>query len=261
MNPLLDLGARLVIGHRGNAAHAPENTVESFRQALALGADAIEFDVRITRDGVPVVIHDETLERTTGRPEPVAALSASELARVDAGATFTTDGATYPYRGRGITVPPLADVLAEFRGVPKIIEVKTPAAVQAIGDALRSAAALGEVVVASSLDAAVKPFRDGSTATGASTMDVVRLLPRVLLPGGPRALPYEAICIPREHKGVPLPVKQLARLVRHAGVTTHVWTINDPRVAVRLWRSGVQGIISDDPATMIAARSRLSLQS
>src|SRR5690348_17493770 len=92
MHPLLSLDARPVVGHRGNSAHAPENTIESFDQAVALGVDALEFDVRVSRDGIPVVIHDPTLARTVGRRVAVAALSAAELATADAGAAFTRDG-------------------------------------------------------------------------------------------------------------------------------------------------------------------------
>lgn len=258
MNVLLDLDARLVVGHRGNAAHAPENTIESFRQAIALGADAVEFDVRVTRDGVPVVIHDESLERTTGRPELVASCLHAELGQFDAGATFTATDASRPYQGRGITVPTLASVLEELRGVPKIIEVKVPEAVEATRRAIRAAGALAEVVVDSSDDAAVIPFRDGTLATGASMMDVVRLLPLAVLGAAGRKLSYEAICIPRSYNGIPIPVRRLARLARRSGVATHVWTINDPAVAVRLWGAGVQGIITDDPATMLRARQALS---
>jgi glycerophosphoryl diester phosphodiesterase len=258
VNPLLDLSARLVIGHRGNAARAPENTIVSFDQALALGADALEFDVRVTRDGVPVVIHDESLLRTAGRSELVAALPLTEVASADAGATFTIDGSTVPYAGRGITVPTLAAVLDRYAGVPKIIEVKVPAAVESTRLAIRAAGAEREVLVDSSDLLAVLPFRDGTVATGPSMSELARLLPRVLLPGGPSTLPYESICIPRVYNGMPIPVRQLARLVRRAGVTTHVWTINAPDVAVRLWRSGVQGIISDDPATMIGARRTMT---
>lgn len=259
MNPLLDLTAQLVIGHRGNAAHAPENTIESFRQAVSLGADAIELDVRVTRDGVPVVIHDPSLARTAGSSQLVAELSLAEIQRADAGATFSTDGgAHFPFRGRGLTVPTLATVLDEFRGIPKIIEVKLPAAVDATRRALQAAGALSEVLVDSGDDAAVVPFRDGSLATGSSMTDVLRLLPRALLPGGPPALPYESICIPRWYNGIPIPVRQLARVVRHAGVTTHVWTINSPAVALRLWKAGVQGIITDDPGRMLEARRQRS---
>ncbi len=75
MHLLLDPARRPVVGHRGNRAHAPEDTVESFAQALALGVDAIEFDLHLTRDGVPVVIHDPTLDRTTDRSGAVADLT------------------------------------------------------------------------------------------------------------------------------------------------------------------------------------------
>lgn len=258
MNALLDLDARLVIGHRGNSAHAPENTLESFRRAIALGADALELDVRVTRDDVPVVIHDASLARTAGNPSFVATLSLAEVQRADAGFTFSRDnGVTFPFRGRGLTIPTLAAVLEEFPKVPKIIEVKVPQAVDAARRALRAADALGEVLVDSGDEAAVRPFRDGTVATGSSMMDVLRLLPLTLLPRGPRALPYEAICIPRWYNGIRIPVRRLARVVRHAGVTTHVWTINAPDVAIALWRAGIQGIISDDPGVMITARGSL----
>ena len=131
-NPLTDLGARLVIAHRGNAADAPENTIESFAQALALGADALELDVRVTRDAVPVVIHDPTLYRTTGQRDLVADMTAAQLSHADAGATFSKDaGMSFPYRARGLTVPTLAAVLERFADVPLLIEVKVPEAVDA----------------------------------------------------------------------------------------------------------------------------------
>ena len=100
MNPLLDPAARLVIAHRGSSAEAPENTLPAFEAAVARGADAIELDVRLTADGAPVVIHDATLDRTTDRTGPVAALTLAELRAVDAGWHFTPDlGHTHPYRG------------------------------------------------------------------------------------------------------------------------------------------------------------------
>ena len=71
MNPLLDLAARPVIAHRGSSAEAPENTLPAFEAAVRRGADAVELDVRLTADGAPVVIHDETLDRTTDRTGPV----------------------------------------------------------------------------------------------------------------------------------------------------------------------------------------------
>jgi glycerophosphoryl diester phosphodiesterase len=108
---LLDPRARLVIGHRGNRAHAPENTLASLREAAALGVDAVEFDLRVSRDGVLVVMHDATLDRTTDDSGPVAARTAAELGRIDAGARFTADGGrTFPWRGRGACISTFDEV-------------------------------------------------------------------------------------------------------------------------------------------------------
>lgn len=257
-NALTALDGRFVIGHRGNAAHAPENTLESFRQAAALGVDAIELDVRVTRDGVPVVIHDPTLGRTTDRGDAVADVSLLGLRGADAGAMFTPDaGATFPYRGRGLTIPTLREVIDATPGIPLLIEVKEPEAGSAIVDVLRLARASERVVAASMQREAVLPLRAANLATGASAMDVVALWSLLIRGRAPRSLPYAALCIPRVYGGLPLPVAGLARMAKEAGVATHVWTVDDPRVARKLWRSGVQGIVTNDPATMLHARESL----
>jgi glycerophosphoryl diester phosphodiesterase len=258
-NALTTLDGRFVIGHRGNATHAPENTLESFRQAAALGVDAIELDVRLTRDGVPVVIHDPTLGRTTDRGDAVADISLARLRRADAGAMFTPDaGASFPYRGRGLTIPTLRDVLDVTRGIPLLIEVKVPGAGPAIVDELRQANASGRVVAASMQRDAVVPLREASIATGASAMDVLALWSRLIRGHPPRSLPYAALCIPRVYGALPLPVRGLARMAKEALVTTHVWTVDEPHVAKKLWCSGIQGIVTNDPATMLRVRTRLA---
>ena len=257
-NALTALHGRLVIGHRGNAAHAPENTIESFRQALALGVDAIELDVRLTRDGVPVVIHDPTLGRTTDRNDAVADISFASLRRADAGAAFTPDaGATFPYRGRGLTIPTLREVIDATPGVPLLIEVKVPEAASAIVDVLVDGGASGRAVAASMQRDAILPLRAAHLATGASAMDVLSLW-LLLLRGETRpVLPYTALCIPRVYGWLPIPVAGLARLAKAAGVATHVWTVDDPAAAQKLWRSGVQGIVTNDPAMMLRLRAQL----
>ncbi len=109
MNALLDPAAKLVIAHRGNSAFFPENTLEAFQQGMALGADALEFDVRLSRDGRAVVIHDATLERTTNGSGAVSALTLGELQRLDAGHRFTRDGgSTFPFAGAGSAFRPLS---------------------------------------------------------------------------------------------------------------------------------------------------------
>jgi glycerophosphoryl diester phosphodiesterase len=132
-NPLLDLSARPIIAHRGASGSAPENTLAAFNLAVRQGADAIELDVRLTADGVPVVLHDATLDRTTASVGPLGALSFAGLQAVDAGARYTPDqGRTYPYRGTALRVPALADVLREFSRIPILVEVKEPAAQEAV---------------------------------------------------------------------------------------------------------------------------------
>ena len=84
------------------------------------------------------------------------------------------------------------------------------------------------------------------------------LLPRALFGRAPAKLPYSALCIPPWYRGIPVPVLRLARVARVVGVATHVWTINDPAVAEALWKAGINGIITDDPQTMLDRRSQLA---
>ena len=255
VNVLIDPRARPVVAHRGNSAHAPENTFASYDQALALGADALEFDVRLSREGVPVIIHDATLDRTTSGRGPVAALSLAELQGLDAGAHFTPDnGRTFPYRGRATVIPTLEGLLARYPEVPLLIEVKIPEAAEPTRVLLERFGAVPRTLVDSTIHDAVAPFRGGALATGASLRDVLHLMPSAWLTPPARTLPYAALCIPRWYNGIPVPVARLARAARAAGCVTHVWTVNDPAVAQSLWRHGVNGIITDDPGPMLRLR-------
>src|SRR6187549_1440186 len=91
-----DTSRRRVFAHRGGSALAPENTLAAFELGLRVGADGIELDVHLSADGVPVVVHDPTLERTTNAVGPVAARTAAELARVDAGWHFAGTHGDFP---------------------------------------------------------------------------------------------------------------------------------------------------------------------
>src|SRR5262245_29945224 len=94
-------GVPVAIAHRGGSKRRPENTLVAFSHALSVGVDAVECDVRLSRDGQPVVIHDETLDRTTDRTGRVAALTAAELAQVDAAHHFgAAEG--FPFRAHGV---------------------------------------------------------------------------------------------------------------------------------------------------------------
>jgi glycerophosphoryl diester phosphodiesterase len=255
---LLDPLARPVIGHRGNRAHAPENTLEALLEAVALGADALEFDLRVSSDGQLVVFHDPTLERTTDGRGKVAQHSVAELKRLDAGARFTRDGGrSFPWRGRGITVPTFDEVAEALpRHLPCIIELKTPAATEPLRQAVRRHGLARRIIVAGFDPRSTRPLRGAGFALGASARDVLALLPPALLRRSATPRHVQALCIPQRWKGLPVPIGALARTLRGSGAVQHVWTVNEPAEALQLWRAGVQGIISDDPALMLATRAR-----
>lgn len=254
---LLDPLARPVIGHRGNRAFAPENTLESFLEAVALGADALEFDLHVSRDGQLVVFHDPALERTTDGQGAVDQYSVAELKRLDAGAKFTRDaGRSFPWRGRGVVVSTFDEVVESLpRTLPLIIELKTPTATEPLRRAVRRHGLAARIIVAGFDPKATRPLRGAGFALGAATPDVLALLPPALL--RLRATPrhVQALCIPQRWHGLPVPIGAFARALRGSGTVIHVWTVNDPMQARQLWAAGVQGIISDDPGLMMTARA------
>lgn len=253
---LLDPLARPVIGHRGNRAHAPEDTLPSLGEAVALGVDALEFDLHVSSDGHLVVIHDPTLERTTDETGPVAQRTLSDLRRIDAGYRFTRDGGrSYPWRGRGATIPSFDDVVESLpRELALIVELKTPMAAEPLRAAIRRHGLAHRVIVAGFSAESVAPLRGEGFAIGASMLEVARAIPGALL-GRSHTPSFDALCIPPSHKGIPVPIGALVRSLRASRTVTHVWTINDPAYALRLWKKGVNGIISDDPSAMLAVRS------
>lgn len=254
---LLDPSRRPVIGHRGDRAHAPENTLHSLTQAVALGVDALEFDLHLSREGVPVVMHDPTLDRTTDTSGPVRLRSVADLRAVDAGARFSPDGGrSFPFRGQGIHVPTLEEALEAIPQLPLILELKTVEVARPTLEVLRRTGSLGRVLVGSFLDAALRPFVEAGipVSPGSNTL-TARYLP-ALLGDRPSSLPFQALCIPRFHNVIPVPVRAFAAMMRAAGGATHVWTVNDPAMARRLWSLGVAGIISDDPGLMLRTRTQ-----
>lgn len=255
MNILLDTSARIVVGHRGNRAHAPENTIESFAQAVALGVDAIEFDVHLSADGIPVVHHDPTIVRTTDGSGEISRMTFDELRRVDAGARFTADGGkTFPYRAMGHRIPAFEEVLEAFPSTPLLIEIKAPLASTEVRRILESRRSTDRVLIDSFRPEALRVFDGSGIATGASRDGIVRILVESL--GGRAAGPvdFKAMCTPLSYYGVPLPVKRFARVAASYGVPVHVWTVNDTRVAKDLWLAGITGIVSDDPGAMLKLR-------
>ena len=216
MNPLLDLGARPVIGHRGASGSAPENTLHGLRaRARSSGADAFELDVRLTRDGAPVVIHDATLDRTTDRTGPVRGQTLADLRGADAGCRFTPDGGhTLPFRSTNVRIPTLAEVLWAFPTVPVLIEVKEPEVQEAVRRVLLERNAADRCVLASEDERALESFDEPPFVRGASAAEIWGALPggAPSPPASPRRVP--AALGPGRHRVLPVPTRQFVRAAR-----------------------------------------------
>ncbi len=250
MTILLDLEARPVIGHRGAAAYAPENTLTSFRKALDLGADALELDVRLTRDGRVVVHHDPDLDRCSNGRGPVHRLSAAELNELDAGYHFVDEDGQLPFRGTGVRVPLLGQVIAEFPGVPLLIEVKERQVAGPLAELLENSGAAARSIVAGADWRALTSFRQPPFTLGASERDIARLFFGYARPD-PRCRSY---AVPFRHHRLRIPSRRLVTAAHRRGATVHVWTVDDTRNAWEVWQAGGNGIVTNRPDVIRAAR-------
>ena len=251
-----------LFAHRGASASAPENTLQSFRIAWSLGAPYLELDVHLSADDEIVVIHDNSVARTTGRRGRVENMSSTELRGLDAGHQFTADyGRTYPYRGKGVTIPLLRDVLIEFPDAGLNIELKkTREGVEKrVADLLAEHGASSRVLIASHDHETLARFREvaPSVSTGYSKDEVRDFLGR--LRGGDLAdyrPPGRAFQVP-EYKGLRRVVsKPVIDAVQSFDVEVHVWTVNEPVHMDRLLDWGVDGIMTDDPERAFAKVAR-----
>ncbi len=254
MNPLLDLSAHPIIAHRGASGSAPENTMAAFELALRHGADAFELDVRLTADGVPVLLHDPTLDRTTNHSGPLSATSVAQLSEIDAGARFSPDGQSYPFRGRDVRVPTLRQVLQAFPQVPILLDLKEVAVESAVRQVLLEENAVERCVLASEHLAALRLFREPPFASAAAGREIAALLRTALLRLRPGAVSYKLLSVPVRYRGIRIPTRTFVAAARRLGCPVHVWTVNDPLLAQQLWSVGVAGIVTNFPALIRDAR-------
>lgn len=241
-----------VFGHRGAAGLAPENTLPSFALGLALGADVLELDVHASRDGVIVVIHDPTLERTTDSTGQVREYTLHQLQQLDAGYQCTRDGHDFPYRAQGVRIPTLESLLKLFPLASCNIEVKQaqPPIAAEVVDLLRRLGAQHRVLLAAEDDAIMQDIRRHATdiATSFSAIEVADFVARV------RASNFEnyrpagcALQIPPRYGDIELATAQSVAAAHRCGLEMHVWTINQRDEMERLLQLGVDGIMSDLP--------------
>jgi glycerophosphoryl diester phosphodiesterase len=258
---LRGLAPTLLIAHRGGAALAPENTLAAFESALRdHRADVLELDVHRARDGELVVAHDDTLDRCTDGAGPLAALTSAELARLDAGHHFCPDGVSFPFRGRGVTIPRLADVLRAFPDVRVNVELKPDVAglEDALADVVRACGAAERVCVGSEHDAVAERLVR-------ALPEACHFFPREALTSFVLALkigveppksPYLVLDMPLYYEGSRLIDEAFLTECAWRGKWVNVWTVNDPDEMQALVAERVGGIMTDRPDLLASVLGR-----
>lgn len=249
-----------IIGHRGAAGEAPENTLPSFKRSLEDGAQFVELDIHSSKDGEVVIIHDATVRRTTNGRGRVSRHSLKELKALDAGYRFSADGGkSYPYRGRKIEIPTLKEFFSALPQARAIIEIKQnrPSIVTQVIETVRQADKEEQVLLATEKDQIMREIRNElreqglPIATGFSYGEVADFM--AWLAAGQRdkfAPSGQAFQLPCEYRGMTLVSDQTLNAARELGLEMFVWTVNDIEEMARLLALGVDGIITDFPARL-----------
>lgn len=235
-----------VIGHRGAAGHAPENTLAGFRKAAALGAAWVEFDVALTGDDVPVLMHDETLKRTTDGAGKLAETPYRQVAALDAGAWFGAEFA-------GETVPGLVEAIELLAGLSlsAVVEIKPTA-----GRAHETGTIAARIVAEHWTNAQQAPvIASFETAALAAAREAAPAIPRGF---GLRRMRRDwheqaaALGCRSIHCNHRMLTARRARRFRDAGYRLLAYTVNDAKRALKLFDWGVDAVFSDYPERILA---------
>jgi glycerophosphoryl diester phosphodiesterase len=278
------LGRRVLnIAHQGGEIEAPSNTLFAFKTARAKGADVLELDVHATADGRLVVLHDATIDRTTGDSGRVDSLTLQQVQAADAAYWFVPGCGTchdrpagdYAYRGyatgarplppelsafspNDFRIPTLREVLSTFPDALINIEIKATAPEtrpyeKKLAELLAEFGRTTDTIVTSFNDAAVARFKLNaprvSTAPGSSQIALfwassLGPLPGIALPG------HHALQVPIEQDGLRLVTRDFVRDAHRNGLAVHVWTINDAATMRSLIDLGVDGIMTNRPTVL-----------
>jgi len=251
-----------VLAHQGGDGLWPGDTLFAFRHAAAIGADVLELDIHETGDGRIVVIHDDTVDRTTDGSGAVADLTLAQVQALDAGYRWTADGGkTYPYRGDGIVIPTLEAVFNAFPGMPINIEIK-PDSSKVAADLCRLIQANGRadtVMVVSFHPKAIGAFRRDcpavATAGDPTEIEIFYVLARAHL-GRLYTPPTDALQVPETQGSLTVVTPHFVRAAHGRGLLVHVWTVDQTADMKRLIGMGVDGLITDRPDRALALLGR-----
>ena len=243
------------IAHRGASGAFPENTLEAFTAAHQLGVPYIEFDIHTTRDGCVVVSHDPDLMRIAGRNAIIRELDYKELAAIDAGYNFAADDGSYPFRGKGIKLPLLSEVLSNFADMRCVVEIKQiePSLVKQMLEIIDRAGMRRRVMISCEFQQPLDEVRALAPGipTNFSTFEVGNFFRAMVAKMADYTPPARALQIPIEYEKFVLVTPESVAAAHQVGVEVHVWTVDDEAEMRRLLALGVDGILTNFPDRLL----------
>ncbi|MBT8165815.1 MAG: glycerophosphodiester phosphodiesterase [Acidimicrobiia bacterium] len=248
MRPFFSDPTPYAVAHRGSRLLWPENTMEAFQGAVDLGYRYLETDLHRSSDGVLMVFHDDTLDRTTNGSGAVSSRTAAELGELDAAYQFAPHEG-YPRRGTGVGIPTLGDVFDAFPSIRLVLDLKEPGFEADLAAFLGSRGLEDQVIVGAFSDARLARFRkasEGRVATSSGPAETLALWTAARF-GRTLKTKADALQIPEDFAFVALPDRKLVQAAAASGRQVHVWTVNDPDHMARLLDIGVHALITDRP--------------
>lgn len=279
-NPWLERRV-LAYAHQGGEIEEPSSTLFAIDRALEIGMTGIELDVHATKDGVLVVGHDATVDRTTDGSGAIASLTIDEVKSLDAAYWFVPGVGTphdrasddYPYRGRASSdecfrIATLDEVLDRLPGVVLNLDIKQTAPdvvayEPRLAETLTSYGRSDVVIVASFSDLAIRRFSElaPDVATAPGQVEITSFVQAVIRDERPdeAIARHSAIQLPPRFSGIELVTEQLVAVAHELGLAVHVWTVDDPAEMERLCALGVDGIMTDRPSVLSSVLETLDV--
>ena len=252
----------IVFAHQGGNLLSPGDTLFAFERAAELGVDILEMDAHITKDGVLVIIHDATVDRTTNGSGLVEEMTLAEIKALDAGYWWTDgDGESYPFRGQGITIPTLEEIFERFPDYPVNIEIKKTegSIAEPLCEMIRDYGMQNKTMVVSFSDARIKEFRQvcPEVATSAAKQEITKfVILNYLFIGGLYSPAEFALQVPESNSGILIVRPGFINGAHARNLQVHVWTPNTREEIQKFIDLGVDGIMSDRPDILMELLGR-----
>lgn len=262
-HPFFTQDTPLVIGHQGGEHLWPDNTFYAFEQAVELGVDVLEMDIHATADGVLVIMHDETIDRTTDGTGLIKEMTLAELKKLDAAYNWPhhDDQGERPHRAQGLTPPALEDLFQAFPHMPMNIEIKQtePSITQPLCDLLQAYEMTEKVLIASFSPETMAEFRQvcpGVATAGAEPQIRTFFALNTLFLGAVYQSPVEAFQVPEYFGDLHVITPRFVQTAHSHNLDVHVWTVDEVEDMERLIGLGVDGIITNRPDRLLELLGR-----